>query len=69
MIDNDLKDKCLIDSPNKTIEQSMRKIDYYLKRFSSFDQKNNLAKVRSIHFRINLHRFFLYRNFFHLSIC
>ena len=46
MIDNDLKDKCSIDYTNKSIEQSIKKIDYYLKNFSSFNQKKNLAKVR-----------------------
>ena len=45
MIENDLKDKCSINYVNKSIEQSIDKIDYYLKKFSSFNQKKNLAKV------------------------
>ncbi|CAF4909658.1 unnamed protein product, partial [Rotaria sp. Silwood1] len=44
MIDNDLKDKCLIDSFNRSIQQSLNKIDYYLKKFSSYQQKKLLAK-------------------------
>jgi len=45
MIDNDLKDQCSIDYSNKSLERSIKKIDYYLKKFSSFNQKKNLAKV------------------------
>lgn len=45
MIDNDLKDQCSIDNSNKSIEQSIKKIDDYLKNFSAFNQKRNLAKV------------------------
>ncbi|CAF1294791.1 unnamed protein product [Adineta steineri] len=44
MIDNDLKDKCLINHMNKSIEKSMYKINNYLNKFSSFTQKTNLAK-------------------------
>ncbi|CAF4798208.1 unnamed protein product, partial [Rotaria sp. Silwood2] len=44
MIDNDLKDECLIDSFNRSIQQSINKIDYYLKKFSSFQQKKLLSK-------------------------
>jgi hypothetical protein len=46
MIDNDLKDKCSIDYTNKSLEKSIKKIDDYLKKFSTFNQKKNLAKVR-----------------------
>ena len=52
MIDNDLNDKCLINHVNQSIEQSMNKIDYYLKKFSSFNQKKNLAKVRIKHIKL-----------------
>jgi hypothetical protein len=45
MIDNDLKDQCSIDHSNKSLERSIKKIDYYLKKFSTFNQKKNLAKV------------------------
>ncbi|CAF1306566.1 unnamed protein product [Rotaria sordida] len=44
MIDNDLKDKCLIDPLNKSIQESINKIDYYLKKFLLFQQKKLLAK-------------------------
>jgi hypothetical protein len=46
MIDNDLKDKCTINQSNQSIQYSLEKIDYYLKNFSSFNQKKTLAKVR-----------------------
>ncbi len=48
MIDNDLQDKCSIDYMNKSLEKSIKKIDEYLKNFSTFNQKKNLAKVRII---------------------
>lgn len=45
MVDNDLNDKCSINSLNKSIERSINKVDLYLKKFSSSQQKQNLAKV------------------------
>ncbi len=69
MIDNDLKEKCSIDYVNKSIEQSLNKIDYYLKKFSSFNQKKNLAKVRRTFFYlIKKENFIFYRNLFRLLI-
>lgn len=47
MVDNDLEDKCLIDSSiNRSIRHSLNKIDYYLKRFPLYKQKQLLANVR-----------------------
>jgi hypothetical protein len=65
MIDNDLKDKCSIDHSNQTIEHSLEKIDNYLKNFSSFNQKKNLAKVKFLSNLIFIFGFG-FRNFFHL---
>ena len=45
MIDNDFKEKCSMNYFNKSIQQSMNKIDHYLEKFSSFSRKKNLAKV------------------------
>jgi len=61
MIDNDLKDQCSINYLNKSLERSIKKIDYYLKNFSSFNQKKNLAKVRRKNFLLNTkENFFLF---------
>jgi hypothetical protein len=57
MIDNDLKDKCSIDYVNKSIEQSIDKVDDYLRKFSSSDQKKNLAKVRMKKFCVKEKKF------------
>jgi hypothetical protein len=45
-MENDLKDKCAMEYSNQSIEYSFEKIDSYLRNFSSFNQKKNLAKVR-----------------------
>ncbi|CAM4872882.1 unnamed protein product [Rotaria socialis] len=44
LIDNDLQDKCSVDLPDTSLQQSINRIDYYLEKFSSFQQKKILAK-------------------------
>ncbi|UJR09628.1 hypothetical protein I4U23_013862 [Adineta vaga] len=45
MFENDLQDRCsLNDHKNNSAKQSLKKIDGYLEKFSSFNQKRNLAK-------------------------
>ncbi|CAF1110908.1 unnamed protein product, partial [Adineta ricciae] len=45
MIENDLQDKCAsVDHRNRSIGESLNKVDFYLKKFPSFNQKKNFAK-------------------------